>query len=211
MTVNRNETAEVKLFYYTPLTVALYAGLVCTDSEDKIEKYNAQDFIKKIIDSGHTSVIEHINYTFVIDKISRGLLQEQARHRHISLSVQSTRWAFKKYSKNINFYRPNKEIDKLSEQQKSVIAKLDNTMDELYIILNEAVNAEIPNDILKYYIPESINTKYVITLNARELRLLFELRTSKRALKEFQNLCKTIYDSLPEDHKFMYSDFFENK
>jgi thymidylate synthase (FAD) len=208
LSANRNEKAEIELLYYTPINIALYAGLICTDNTDKINNYDPKTFLSKIIENGHTSVLEHINYTFKISGVSRSLLQEQARHRHISLSVQSTRWAFKKYSKNAVLYKPSEEIDKLTDKQKIIINKLDNELDNILVLLNSAVNEGIPNDIVKYYIPECLNTEYVLTINARELLLLFELRTSSRALKEFRNLCRSIYDKIPEDHKFMFLKYF---
>ena len=87
---------EVKLIYATPINIALEAGLICTDSEDKIGNYDSKEFISKLVSQGHESIIEHINYNFRVNEISRAVLQELARHRHISLSVKSTRWALKK-------------------------------------------------------------------------------------------------------------------
>jgi len=73
----------------------------------------------------------------------------------------------------------------------------------------EYIESGIPNDILKYYIPESLTTKLILTVNARELRHIFNLRTSNRALREFQVLCMYIYNALPEDHRFMYEDVYK--
>jgi len=55
---------KVELQAYTPIHVALKAGLICTASEDKIEKYDPEIFLSKLVKAGHESVIEHINYTF---------------------------------------------------------------------------------------------------------------------------------------------------
>ncbi len=43
----------------------------------------------------HSSTLEHLNYTFYIQGISRACLQEVARHRHTSPSVKSTRYTLK--------------------------------------------------------------------------------------------------------------------
>ena len=89
---------KVTLKYYTPLDIALEAGLICTDSESKIDDYSASEFLGKLVKQGHESVLEHVNYNFLIDGVSRSVLQEIARHRHISLSVKSTRLALKKFA-----------------------------------------------------------------------------------------------------------------
>ena len=106
------EDAQVKLLHYTPLDVALEAALVCTSSDDQLENYKGKrdEFLLNLLEQGHESVFEHIVYTFRIENITRALLQELARHRHISLSVKSTRYTLRKEAlKNkfaLNFKTP---------------------------------------------------------------------------------------------------------
>jgi len=66
-------------------------GRVCYKSEDKITDDSAETFVKKIIRSGHHSVIEHINITvkFIID---RGISHELVRHRIGSYSQECVAW-----------------------------------------------------------------------------------------------------------------------
>jgi len=201
---------KVELQAYTPIHVALKAGLICTASEDKIEKYDPEIFLSKLVKAGHESVIEHINYTFTIECVSRALLQELARHRHISLSVQSTRWALNKTFDNQHLYSPNEIVERKDEKKYNILKDLHDISSILKEKILEAAQNNIPNDVLKYYIQESMTTKLVITLNARELRHIFKLRTSSRALLEFQSLCYHIFKTIPEDHKFLYSDIFDS-
>ena len=58
-----------------------------------------------------------------------------------------------------------------------------------------------PNDTVKYLLPECVPTNLVMTLNLRELRHIYRLRTDKRALKEFRYLMKDILESLPPYHR----------
>lgn len=46
------------------------AGRTCYKSEDRITPDSAKGFVKRILDSGHHSVIEHINITvrFICDR-----------------------------------------------------------------------------------------------------------------------------------------------
>lgn len=44
----------------------------------------------------HSSILEHITFNFFIDGISRACLQEWSRHRHMSQSVESTRYTMAK-------------------------------------------------------------------------------------------------------------------
>ena len=194
---------KVELLYSNDLNVALEAMLICTDNEDRIKNYNVEDSLKKIIDMGHLSILEHINYNFRVNEISRAVLQELARHRHISLSVKSTRWALRKIKDKITFYHPD------TKDNNEILNNLDIKIEEIKELLKEGIESGIPNDILKYYVPESLTTKLILTVNARELRHIFNLRTSDRALREFQVLCMYIYNALPEDHRFIYEDVYK--
>jgi thymidylate synthase (FAD) len=203
---------KVEIINHTPLEVALEAGLICTDSEDKIDQYNAEEFIGKLVKSGHESVIEHIYYNIRISGVSRALLQELARHRHASLSVKSTRWALKKIvNKDSIIEKVEPKLDEygFSYAQIDVIESIAEASEQLEYWIKKAVQLNIPNDIVKYYIQESLCTKLMFTVNARELRHILQLRLSKRALKEFQDLCKEIYKALPKEHLFIYNDILE--
>ncbi|MBL0702040.1 MAG: FAD-dependent thymidylate synthase, partial [Desulfosarcina sp.] len=73
------------------------AGRTCYKSEDKISADSSAGFVKRIIKSGHHSVLEHISVSvrFVCD---RGISHEIVRHRLAAYSQESTRYA--NYSKN---------------------------------------------------------------------------------------------------------------
>ena len=205
---------EIKdeLLNYTPLSVATTAGLICTASEDKIIEYNDNVFLSKLAKVGHESVLEHINYNFVVSGISRSVLQQLARHRHISLSVQSTRWALKKLFANKENKKIGVNIFPESSTENEIVQQSYARIKEKYWDIMRALadlseNGE-SNDIVKYYLPEAFITKLMLTVNARELRWIFKLRTSGRALKEFRDLCQTIYNAIPDDHKFLYDEYF---
>lgn len=101
---------EVQLIEHTKLSNACKAGRTCWDSfhkggcyttpTDSISKED-KDFLNRIINKNkHGSIAEHLVYIYSIDGISRACLQEVARHRHQSLSVQSTRYTLSKNLKN---------------------------------------------------------------------------------------------------------------
>ncbi|HPZ24056.1 MAG TPA: FAD-dependent thymidylate synthase [Bacilli bacterium] len=199
---------RVKLLYYTPINIAVEAALVCTDNDDRLDEYkkDSQTFLLKLLEHGHESIFEHINYTFKVQNISRALLQELARHRHISLSVMSTRYTLKKVvdKQQLIFKLPH--FSSRNDEETVMYNKLINTLVELENVVADAVDTGIKNDVLKYFIPEALVTKLVLTVNCRELRHIFQLRLSNRALEEFRCLCMSLYNALPDDHKFLYND-----
>ena len=72
-------------------------GRVCYKSEGLITEDSAIPFIRRILKSGHESVIEHEKITVKII-CDRGVTHEIVRHRIASYSQESTRYC--NYSKD---------------------------------------------------------------------------------------------------------------
>lgn len=88
----------------------------------------------------------------------------------------------------------------------------DDNTDYNSIISLELVRKNLANnknDIAKYSLPEAFKTELMLTINARSLRNLLELRLSSKALKEFRELAKEIYKTIPETHRILFDDIIE--
>ena len=196
----------IELLHSTPLWVASKAIRKCWASEDKSDTCNTNDNIgtkdRELIErvgnkNKHASTLEHLNYSFDIDGISRACLQELARHRHASMSVKSTRYTLKelKNTNNLMSFQVmtgNDYIDVRSTEQLSSVRQL----------LQEGYS----NDQVKYSLPESFKTSLVWTINARSLQNFLSLRTNKAALWEIRELAYQLYNRLPEEHKYLFFD-----
>ena len=173
--------------------VAALAALTCHANTDR--EFIPAEVLGRIIKAGHESVLEHINLTYSIKGISRALLQEIARHRHISLSVESTRHTLKKY------------LDRVMYLYAMIPAKYHTALQDFQDFLYTAKGSpELSNDELKYYVPEFWPTNLVLTSNIRELRHIMNLRTAPQALKEFRVLARAMYEAVPEQYKYMLKD-----
>jgi len=64
--------------------------IIGTDKSPTIEEMIT--LILKVIKSGHTSILEHVKYTFAIDGVSRANTHQIVRHRIASYSQQSQRY-----------------------------------------------------------------------------------------------------------------------
>lgn len=186
----------VECLRHTSPDIAEFAARMCTATTDRCSPTlgGSVNFLKNLIDQGHESVIEHLVYAFEIRGVSRALLQELARHRHISMSVESTRWALKRIIEN-NFNMEDLVWpDGVPDYAKGKVEFLLSTAKGL-------LERGFSNDVVKYLMPECLPTNLVLTVNLRELRHIYRLRTSKRALKEFRDLMKDILESLPPYHR----------
>ncbi len=199
---------KVTLKHYTPLEVCSHAIRTCWQSFDKGDSGGEKD--KALIDRvgnkyKHASTLEHLVYTFYIQGVSRALLQELARHRIASLSVKSTRYTLKEL-KSIEPFA----LDDYEGAAKFIVLTGNEKVDAASIAalnnLQELLQQGISNDIAKYALPESYKTELTWTINARSLQNFLTLRSAKSALWEIRNLANALFESLPEDHKYIFRE-----
>ena len=98
---------KVTLLHHTPLHIASDGARTCWSSQDKsdtVDEHIGPKDLALIDRVGnqfhHSSILEHISFNFFIDGISRACLQEWSRHRHMSQSVESTRYTMAKSLKH---------------------------------------------------------------------------------------------------------------
>lgn len=168
-------------------------GRVCYKSEEKISLNSSTAFIRKIIKSGHESVIEHekISVRIICD---RGVSHELVRHRIASYSQESTRYC--NYSKNkfgneLTFIKPCF----WTENSTAYIlwAKQMQSIEVCYLnLINMGATPEQARSIL----PNSLKTEIVVTMNLREWRHFFQLRTSERAHPQMREIAVPLLEHM---------------
>jgi len=187
------------------------AGRTCYKSEDRITDQSARDFVRRIMSSGHLSVIEHIFLTikFIID---RGVSHELVRHRLASYSQESTRYA--NYSKNkfgneITVIRPCFWEDTSTEYIAWKKAMEDSENAYLKLI-DIGARPEQARSVL----PNSLKTEVVMTCNLREIRHVLSLRCSNAAHPQIREvmrpLLKELHDRIPVIFDDIYQSIFGN-
>lgn len=143
----------------------------------------APRLLRKILDLGHLSVLEHASFTFGIEGISRACSHQLVRHRIASYSQQSQRYVahdapFEAVVPGSFAARPA-----LAER---VAAHLAATH-ELY---RDLLAAGVPAEDARFVLPNAAATKLVMTMNARELHHFFTLRCCRRAQWEIRDLAR---------------------
>ena len=170
---------------------AALAALTCRGNTDK--ETDHKELLLRIINAGHESILEHIYLTYSIKGISRALLQELARHRLISLSVESTRHTLR---------------ESIKEHFEEFVYQLSGEMLHVYFQLKNIADdyTDMPNDELKYFLPEFWPTNLVLSTNVRELRHILKLRTAPNALMEFRKLGVELFCRVPDEFKYLLED-----
>lgn len=179
----------VELLKYTqePEKTCAIAGRLCYSAvgieelKEKLTQEKIEDILKRIIKSGHLSVLEHASFSFGVEGVSRALLAQLTRHRIASFSVQSQRYV--KFKNGVDFVTPP-SIAKNEELLKKYNEFL--KLSEKYY--KDFLEAGILAEDARYVLPNASSTKIVITMNARELRHFFALRCCNRAQWEIRDM-----------------------
>jgi thymidylate synthase (FAD) len=202
---------KVELIAYTPdpVEICARAAGICYDKE---KKENPGEFIKRIIKSGHESVIEHVCFTFRVEGVSRALTHQLVRHRIASYSQRSQRYVKETESSYIkpdfSYLSDEPEGNGLfkyvprAEAEKLFTESMDRTWEYYRMLLKLGVK---PEDA-RFVLPNACETKIIITMNARELRHFFTLRMSKHAQWEIRAMACAMFDQVLDVAEPLFED-----
>jgi len=159
-------------------------------TKNRVPLYKKENFIKKVVSSGHESITEHAKFTFSVEGISRVTTHQLVRHRLASYSQQSQRYVG---FDDIPYIIPPviKNNKKAQRYFLDTMKQVENAYKELIKIFeSEAKNRETKNQDVRYILPSCVETKIVISMNCRELLHFFRLRCCARAQWEIRNLAR---------------------
>jgi len=183
-------------------------GRTCYKSEDKISNQSAEIFVKNIIKNGHEAVIEHYSITIRVI-CDRGVTHEIVRHRLASYSQESTRYcnySKDKFTNQITFIEPY-FWDINTEDGKGKYQIWKDVMEFSEKKYLELIEAGASPQEARSVLPNSLKTELVMTMNLREWRHFFKLRTGTAAhpqvreiaipmLKKFKELIPIVFDDI---------------
>ena len=186
----------VKLVAHTPdpeKTCALaartcYSPMEYEELKTLVNEKDQAAFLRRIVASGHLSVLEHASFTFFIEGVSRSLLAQLTRHRIASFSVQSQRYV--SLAEGFGYVIPPRIRNLGAEavrEYESQMAK----MQEWYVYWQEKLGkGEGSNEDARFVLPNACETHITVTMNARELLHFFSLRCCNRAQWEIRALAR---------------------
>ena len=165
-----------------------YSAMEYDELQALVEEKDQETFLKRIVASGHLSVLEHASFTFGISGVSRSLLAQLTRHRIASFSVQSQRYV--SLEKGFGYVIPPR-IKALGEDAEAEYRRQMNQMHEWYIAWQEKLGkGEGSNEDARFMLPNACETHITVTMNARELLHFFSLRCCNRAQWEIRALAR---------------------
>ena len=193
------------------------AGRACYRSWDvglnpnvsRIRKDQAEYFIN-LLRSGHGSVLEHANYSFVIYDISRVFSHELVRHRAGSAFSQES----------LRFVRLNEIPFRIPESMESLrpqIISILETLEEFQV--SAAEHFELDKEGMPFHekkeitsamrrlAPEGVSTVIFWTANVRTLRHVIQMRTDPGAEEELRTVFNMIGNLMVQEAPLLFGDF----
>lgn len=167
----------VRLLRYTdsPEELVLMAMSKCYDSDPTLKSLRAA------IKAGHTSLLEHVSFTWEIQNISRVVLAQLTRHRIASYTVRSQRYCDET---SAEYFMP--DVDDMDTE---AFIMYDAQVENAFEVYERLIGMGVSKETARYVLPQAIGTELVLTMNARELHdVFFPLRLSRRAQPEIREL-----------------------
>ncbi|MEO7118015.1 MAG: FAD-dependent thymidylate synthase [Candidatus Limnocylindrales bacterium] len=188
-------TPEIAQQYYLPLIYTAcrtcYSELEPQDiferaTSGRVATDKQQDLIRRVIESGHGSTIEHIVFTFAISGVTRTLSHQLVRHRAgVAFDQQSQRYLDYKQP---SYMVPGTISDAPPELRDRYLAEMDDSL-EFY---GEMLAAGIPGEDARFVMPNATRTNLIMTANLRSLIHMSGLRLCTMAQWEIRRLFQLI-------------------
>ncbi len=191
---------KVELLQHTPMPqelIALSAKLCYSkssidDLKNKISQKDQTDFIERLMNMGHESILEHVTFTFGIQGVSRVLLAQLTRHRIASFSVQSQRYV--SYENGFGYIIPE-SIKALGDDAVKKYHEQMEMIESWYVDWQKQLGnkGEKSNEDARFVLPNACETRVIMTMNVRELRHFFAMRMCSRAQWEIRKMAEEMF------------------
>lgn len=147
-----------------------------------------QELVKKVLRSGHKSIIEHVVFTIALKDVSAFVEQFFIECRLASFTVKSRRYV--DFS-NLGYYIP-------SDLEGESLHQYCQYMDNLFHAYRIMIENGIPKEDARFLLPYSFNSNFYCTLNARELtNIIYDIKYGRgQGITELQDLANQIIEQV---------------
>src|SRR5215212_5401649 len=195
--------------------LAEFAGRLCYMSQRNPAGRSTRDYIENIKRQGHGSVLEHANYSLLLEGVSRSLTHEIIRHRAgFAYSQLSQRYVDE--SEAAFVVPPAIAGDaalegawraQIESAQSAYVALVAQLMERYGWVADRVHRRKMAREAARGVLPNSTETKIVVTGNARAWRTMLELRSSEGAELEIRRLAVAVLRVLQHEAPGFFSDF----
>ena len=195
--------------------LAEFAGRLCYMSQHNPAKRATREYLDNIKKQGHGSVLEHATYSVLLEGVSRSLTHELVRHRAgFAYSQLSQRYVDESHAA---FVVPPAIIGdaaleaawraQVESAQLAYVALVEQLMERYGWVADKVHRRKMSREAARAVLPNSTETKIVVTANARAWRTMLELRSSEGAEMEIRRAAIAILRMLQAEAPGFFSDF----
>lgn len=195
--------------------LAEFAGRLCYMSQKNPAGRNTRDYLENIKRQGHGSVLEHAAYSLLLEGVSRSLTHELVRHRAgFAFSQSSQRYIDESEA---SFVVPPAMLgdesmlatwrEQVETAQRAYVSLVEQLMERYSWVADKVHRRKMAREAARAVLPNSTETKIVVTANARAWRTMLELRSSEGAELEIRRCAIAILRVLQHEAPGFFSDF----
>lgn len=177
---------------------------------------STSQYIMNLIDQGHESVLEHLNWTFLITGVSRAFTHQLVRHRAgFAYSQLSQQYHDESEAEFVVPIEVKNDPELFSAWQKHIESCLDFYKSSVIDIgkskssdsLSKKENMRALRSASRSILPNATETKIVVTANARAIRHFLNMRGSIDGDYEMRMVSEGLYKVVSEDAPALFQDF----
>ena len=195
--------------------LAEFAGRLCYMSQHNPAGRQTREYLENIKKQGHGSVLEHANYSILLEGVSRSLTHELVRHRAgFAYSQLSQRYVDESHA---SFVVPPAVVgdealervwrDQVEQAQATYVALVAQLMERYGWVADRVHRRKMAREAARAVLPNATETKIVVTANARAWRTMLELRSSEGAELEIRRMAVAVLRLLQREAPGFFSDF----
>ena len=195
--------------------LAEFAGRLCYMSQRNPANRATKDYLENILKQAHGSVLEHSNYSLLVEGVSRSLTHELVRHRAgFAFSQLSQRYVDESEA---SFVVPpaivgDEDLERawrsqMEEAQRCYVSLVEKLMERYAWVPDRVHRRKMAREAARGVLPNSTETKIVVTANVRAWRSTLELRASEGAELEIRRLAVALVRLLQCEAPAFFADF----
>lgn len=195
--------------------LAEFAGRLCYMSQRNPARRSTGEYLDNIKKQGHGSVLEHANYSVLVEGVSRSLTHELVRHRAgFAYSQLSQRYVDESEA---NFVIPPAIIGdpalegawrtQVEDAQRCYVALVEQLIERYAWVEDRVHRRKMAREAARGVLPNSTETKIVVTANVRAWRSMLELRSGEGAELEIRRFGVALIRLFQSEAPIFFADF----
>lgn len=178
-------------------------------------KEKEENLLRKLIKRQHFGVFEHLHCTFQIKGMSRVVMAQATRHRHLSWDIQSQRY--------VDFSDPDYTIPPSFVEEEHVTRDdgvvedktkwrnfYEDSVEYAVQDYRDMVVDDVPKEDARYILPTAMQVNAVMSGNLRALMHVVNMRTKANVQKETRDFANGVSEEI-EDWCPMIHEIFDEQ